>query len=202
LKVVGGLRARNALLVACFGALVLFEGGSRLHAAEASTSARGLAGTVRRALVTSPAPGARNELSASLGWVRNLQHDLRRLRFYSGPISGVYTPATRAAVIRFQKAKHLVPDGEWGVKSQAALDKALGRKRSAPAAKLAPLSWVHNLQRDLGRLHFYGGPVNGLYTPATRAAVIRFQKAKHLVPDGEWGVKSQAALDKAFHRNG
>jgi peptidoglycan hydrolase-like protein with peptidoglycan-binding domain len=119
-----------------------------------------------------------------------------------GPISGVYTPATRAAVIRFQKARHLVPDGEWGVKSQAALDKALGRKPSARTAKLAPLGWVRNLQRDLGRLRFYAGPFNGLYTSATRAAVIRFQTAKHLAPDGEWGAKSQAALDKALHRNG
>jgi peptidoglycan hydrolase-like protein with peptidoglycan-binding domain len=134
--------------------------------------------------------------------VRNLQRDLGRLRFYSGPISGVYTPATRAAVIRFQKAKHLVPDGEWGVKSQAALDKALGRKPSAPAAKLAPLGWVRNLQRDLGRLRLYAGPVDGRYTPATRGAVIRFQRAEHLAPDGEWGAKSQAALDKALHRNG
>ena len=124
LRVVGGLRARNPLVVACLGVVVLFQGGSRLLAADASTSTRGLAGPARAALATSPAPDARSELSASLGWVRNLQRDLGRLRFYSGPISGVYTPATRAAVIRFQKAKHLAPDGEWGLKSQAALDKA------------------------------------------------------------------------------
>jgi peptidoglycan hydrolase-like protein with peptidoglycan-binding domain len=189
-------------LVACLGVVVLFEGGTRLLISSASTLARGSAGPARGAFVSSPALAARSELAASLGWVRNLQRDLGRLRFYSGPISGLYTPATRAAVIRFQKAKHLVPDGEWGVKSQAALGMALGRKPSASAAKLAPLGWVRNLQRDLGRLRFYTGPVNGLYTPATRAAVIRFQTAKHLVADAEWGAKSQAALDKALHRNG
>jgi peptidoglycan hydrolase-like protein with peptidoglycan-binding domain len=190
------------MLVACLGLVVLFEGSTRPQTADAAMSARGSAGPLRSALSPSAARGARTELTASLGWVRNLQRDLARLRFYAGPISGVYTPATRAAVIRFQRAKHLVPDGEWGLKSQAALDKALGRKPSAPAAASARLGWVRKLQRDLARLRFYAGPISGVYTPATRAAVIRFQTAKHLVPDGEWGVKSQAALDKALHRNG
>jgi peptidoglycan hydrolase-like protein with peptidoglycan-binding domain len=33
-----------------------------------------------------------------------------------------------------------------------------------------------------------------------RPAVIRFQKAAHLVPDGMWGPKSRAALEKMLHR--
>ena len=158
---------------------------SRSGASAASTSERG-----------------RSELSSPLGWVRNLQRDLVKLHFYSGPINGFYTAATKAAVIRFQKAEHLAPDGEWGEKSQAALDKALGRKPSAPVKTTAPLGWVRNLQRDLVKLHFYSGPISGRYTAATKAAVIRFQNAEHLIPDGEWGKNSQAALDKALHRTG
>ena len=101
----------------------------------------------------------------------------------------------------FQKAAHLVPDGLWGSKSQAALDRMLGRKPSSGGRLPAPLAWVRNLQRDLGKLHFYSGPITGVYTPATRNSVTRFQKAAHLVPDGLWGPKSQAALDKMLHRH-
>jgi peptidoglycan hydrolase-like protein with peptidoglycan-binding domain len=189
------VKLRIALAIACAGATALLVGGAHatvtsgaMHSAR-STSARSVA---RASTVSSKLP-------RPLGWIRNLQRDLSRLHFYSGPVTGVYTPATRAAVIRFQKAAHLVPDGEWGRKSQAALDKMLGRKPSN--GKLPPpLGWIRSLQRDLTTLHFYSGPVTGVYTPATRAAVIRFQKAAHLVPDGLWGPKSQAALDKMLHR--
>ncbi len=50
------------------------------------------------------------------------------------------------------------------------------------------------LQRELATLHFYSGPLTGVYGPLTKAAVIRFQTAAHLVPDGIWGPKSEAAL--------
>lgn len=101
-------------------------------------------------------------------------------------------------MVRFQRAAHLKPDGLWGPKSQAALDRMLHRKPSKPPRALG---WIRNLQRDLTRLHFYAGPVTGVETPATTTAVIRFQRAAHLKPDGLWGAKSQAALDKMLHRH-
>jgi peptidoglycan hydrolase-like protein with peptidoglycan-binding domain len=63
------------------------------------------------------------------------------------------------------------------------------------------LAWIRRLQRDLTKLHFYAGPITGVETPATKTAVIRFQRAAHLKPDGLWGAKSQAALDKMLHRH-
>jgi peptidoglycan hydrolase-like protein with peptidoglycan-binding domain len=134
----------------------------------------------------------------ALAWIRRLQHDLTTLHFYTGPITGTDTAATKTAVIRFQRAAHLKPDGLWGPKSQAALDKMLHRKPSKPPPALA---WIRNLQRDLTKLHFYTGPVTGVETPATKTAVIRFQRAAHLKPDGLWGAKSQAALDKMLRRH-
>jgi peptidoglycan hydrolase-like protein with peptidoglycan-binding domain len=133
----------------------------------------------------------------ALRWIRRLQRDLTRLHFYSGPVTGVETPETKNAVIRFQRAAHLKPDSLWGPKSQAALDKMLGRKPSKPPPALG---WIRNLQRDLTRLHFYSGPVTGVETPETKIAVIRFQRAAHLKPDGLWGSRSQVALDKMLHR--
>ena len=63
------------------------------------------------------------------------------------------------------------------------------------------LGWIRRLQRDLTRLHFYSGPVTGVETPETKTAVIHFQRAAHVKPDGLWGSKSQAALDKMLHRH-
>ena len=134
----------------------------------------------------------------ALAWIRRLQHDLTTLHFYTGPTTGIDTAATKTAVIRFQRAAHLKPDGLWGPKSQAALDKMLHRKPSKPPPALA---WIRNLQRDLTKLHFYTGLVTGVETPATKTAVIRFQRAAHLKPDGLWGAKSQAALDKMLRRH-
>ena len=74
----------------------------------------------------------------------------------------------------------------------------LHRKPSKPPPALA---WIRNLQRDLTKLHFYSGPVTGVETPATKTAVIRFQHAAHLKPDGLWGPRSQAALDKMLRRS-
>ncbi len=133
-----------------------------------------------------------------LAWIRRLQHDLTTLHFYSGPITGRDSTATRSAIIRLQRATHLPPDGLWGPKSQAALDKLLHRKPSKPPKALA---WIRNLQRDLTRLQFYAGPITGIETNATKIAVIHFQRAAHLKPDGLWGPRSQAALDKMLHRH-
>ncbi len=150
-----------------------------------------------------PAPHSKTSTAPSphgpvLAWIRRLQHDLTTLHFYAGLVNGVETAATKTAVIRFQRAAHLKPDGFWGPKSQAALDKMLHRKPSKPPAALG---WIRNLQRDLTKLHFYTGPVTGVETPATETAVIRFQRAAHLKPDGLWGARSQAALDKMLHRH-
>jgi peptidoglycan hydrolase-like protein with peptidoglycan-binding domain len=140
----------------------------------------------------------RGEHRQALRWIRRLQRDLTRLHFYSGAVTGVETPETKTAVIRFQRAAHVKRDGLWGPKSQAALDKMLGRKPSKPPPALG---WIRNLQRDLSRLHFYTGPVTGVETPETKTAVIRFQRAAHVKPDGLWGSKSQAALAKMLNRH-
>jgi peptidoglycan hydrolase-like protein with peptidoglycan-binding domain len=132
-----------------------------------------------------------------LAWIRRLQRDLTTLHLYSGPITGRESGLTKTAITRLQRAARLKPDGLWGPKSQTALDRMLHRKPSKPTP---PLGWIRNLKRDLTKLHFYAGPITGVATPQTKNAVIRFQRAAHLKPDGLWGQKSQAALDKMLHR--
>jgi peptidoglycan hydrolase-like protein with peptidoglycan-binding domain len=177
------------------------SGKSNNDAPTSSARQTTLAQPTAHGTATKPAeskvPTGTGEHRQALRWIRRLQRDLTKLHFYSGPVTGIETSETKTAVIRFQRAAHLKPDGLWGPKSQVALNRMLGRKPSKPPPALG---WIRNLQRDLTRLRFYSGPVTGVETPETKTAVIRFQRAAHLKPDGLWGSKSQAALDKLLHR--
>ena len=197
------MRLRGVAVVAVAGVVLVAGCGSGSNNTAPPTSATQTTAPTKS--TAKPPPARRSKTSTAqsshgpaLAWIRRLQHDLTTLHFYTGPTTGIDTAATKTAVIRFQRAAHLKPDGLWGPKSQAALDKMLHRKPSKPPPALA---WIRNLQRDLTKLHFYTGPVTGVETPATKTAVIRFQRAAHLKPDGLWGAKSQAALDKMLRRH-
>lgn len=60
-------------------------------------------------------PGARNS------GVMEVQRRLRKLRYYDGPIDGIYGPYTVECVKRFQKAKGLKADGFIGAATYDAL---------------------------------------------------------------------------------
>ncbi len=53
--------------------------------------------------------------------VARLQRQLKKLRFFHGPVTGFYGPLTIAAVKRFQRSAGLTADGLWGPKSASAL---------------------------------------------------------------------------------
>jgi peptidoglycan hydrolase-like protein with peptidoglycan-binding domain len=200
----GDVRLRRVALVAVAGIALLAGCGSSTgkNTVPTSTARHTTPPPSKRSAKSKPAaqakaPSGSSSHQKALGWIRKLQGDLTTLHFYAGPVTGIETTATKTAVIRFQRAAHLKPEGLWGPKSQAALDKMLGRKPSKPPPALG---WVRNLQRDLTTLHFYSGAITGVETPQTKSAVIRFQRAAHLKPDGLWGPKSQAALDKMLGR--
>jgi peptidoglycan hydrolase-like protein with peptidoglycan-binding domain len=202
----GGVRLGSIVVIAVTVAVVggCGSGASKNTAPTTSTTRTTPSPTTRGARPKSkPAAHSKTSTASSsrgpaLGWIRRLQRDLTTLHFYAGPVTGIETAATTTAVIRFQRATHLKPDGLWGPKSQAELDKMLHRKPTKPPPVLG---WIRNLQRDLTKLHFYSGPITGVETPATKTAVIRFQRTAHLKPDGLWGARSQAALDKMLHRH-
>jgi peptidoglycan hydrolase-like protein with peptidoglycan-binding domain len=198
-----GLRGASVAVVTVTAGIALVAGcgsGTSKPPASSSTAPK----TQQPATTTAKSASAAHAKKATgsagqrpLGLIRRLQRDLKTLHFFAGPVTGIETAATKQAVIRFQRKAHLKPDGLWGPKSQAALDKMLGRKPSKPPPALA---WIRRLQRDLKKLHFYSGPITGVETTETKIAVIHFQRAAHLKPDGLWGTKSQAALDKMVHR--
>jgi hypothetical protein len=71
--------------------------------------------------VRSHAPQQRFDLGTTLGRQRALQ----ALGFYEGRLDGDWGPVSKGALIAFQNAHDLVPDGVWGPKSEAAVRSAL-----------------------------------------------------------------------------
>ncbi len=58
--------------------------------------------------------------------VREIQEKLKENGFEPGPLDGVFGPKTFTAVLRFQQVRGLVPDGEVGPQTAAALGLNLG----------------------------------------------------------------------------
>lgn len=83
--------------------------------------------------------------------VLDIQQRLTALGYNPGPLDGVWGPTTRKAVIAFQTAKKLSPDGVVGPKTLAALNAAAtGGGVQATPLKVGEPVWVQEGRRRLG----------------------------------------------------
>ncbi|HZJ57725.1 MAG TPA: peptidoglycan-binding domain-containing protein [Clostridia bacterium] len=57
---------------------------------------------------------------------------------------------------------------------------------------------VEMLQRILFSIGINPGPIDGIFGPLTRNAVVRFQMDNGLVPDGIVGPETWAAIDLVY----
>lgn len=57
---------------------------------------------------------------------------------------------------------------------------------------------VEMLQRILVSIGYNPGPIDGIFGPMTRRAVIEFQLDNGLVPDGIVGPKTYAVIDLVY----
>jgi peptidoglycan hydrolase-like protein with peptidoglycan-binding domain len=117
-----------------------------------------------------------------------LQVALARHGLYTGPVDAEPGPLTRSAVRRFQEHHGLVPDGIVGPKTRHALGRLgrplFGTRVIRPGMK----GWdVAVLQFLLARRRLLEARPDGAFGPRTEAAVLRFQRARGLVPDGVVG---------------
>ncbi len=140
--------------------------------------------------------------------VTQLQTQLSNLGYYDGPISGMFGELTEAAVTDFQRRNGLSPDGIVGAETLAAIERATAAASSSerPAARLPVASGgfvllgdagadVTTLQQRLATLGYYQGAVDGQFGSLTEAALIAFQQAQGLKPDGIAGTATFSALN-------
>ena len=220
--------------------------------------------------------------------VTSLQNNLKAAGHYNGPVTGYYGSLTTAAIVRFQQANGLVPDGIAGPNTLSALAAELEPPDSSAVTSLPSVitedsstevtedtseivtedsssevnedtaeivtedsstevnedtseivtedsstevtedtaeiitedssaevtensspsfssnvvlrrgqrsSLVTSLQRNLQTAGHFNGPVTGYYGSLTQAAVVSFQRARGLSPDGVAGPNTLAALE-------
>jgi Transglycosylase SLT domain/Putative peptidoglycan binding domain/LysM domain len=127
--------------------------------------------------------------------VAALQVGLRAHGFNPGFIDGVQGPLTTAALVRFQRAKGLRPDGRLGPMTRRALGRrgrpSLGQRELGIGA----VGWDVAVLEFRLRRHGLGlGRVDGRFTRATAAALRRYQGRHGLVPDGIAGPLTYRVL--------
>ena len=128
------------------------------------------------------------QLGSSGEDVRKLQHALTQLGYEPGPIDGVFGSQTKAALMTFQRDKGLIVDGIVGPKTAAVLNRALVLPAYLRLGSRGPE--VEVLQAFLQQAGYYPGPIDGVFGPVTREAVISFQRDHGLLPDGVAGPKT------------
>jgi murein DD-endopeptidase MepM/ murein hydrolase activator NlpD len=127
--------------------------------------------------------------------VAALQSALTAMNLYKGFVDGVRGPLTRAAVIRFQRRRHLLVDGIAGPQTR----RALGRRGRPPLGRrvmrIGHSGWdVAALQFLLLRRGYGPGRIDGAFGPLTQAAVIRAQRSRGLGVDGLAGPQTIRSL--------
>lgn len=131
--------------------------------------------------------------------VSRLQASLNRIGYFSGSQTGYFGSLTRDAVIRFQRQVGLTADGIVGPRTQAAIDNYYRPISSSPSTSLTSTQ-ITDLQRKLRDLGYFNGPVTGYFGSITRDAVIRFQQATGLAPDGIPGPITRAEIDRRYNQ--
>ena len=137
--------------------------------------------------------------------VSELQAALKLLGYYNGIVDGVYAQSTADAVIRFQNAAGLNPDGTVGIGTWEQLfpsiasalpdvpclcsDGSTGIVSTAsgdfPTLQIGLRGTaVAGLQQRLQALGLYLGPIDGIFGSDTQTAVVLAQQGYGLTPNG------------------
>src|SRR6478735_12375495 len=168
-------------------------GGNRATAAKHGSSVRRtIPIVVAAALALAWVAPAVASPSAS---VAALQVALRSKGLYGGPVDGISGPMTRSALRHFQRANGIRPTGKVGMPTRCKLGKLgaplLGQRQLATGR----VGWdVTSLEFRLRPFGLPAKRVDGKFDAATKAALVRFQRARGLTPDGIAGAKTFRAL--------
>jgi peptidoglycan hydrolase-like protein with peptidoglycan-binding domain len=125
-----------------------------------------------------------------------VQQTLTNRGFQAGAVDGVFRAPTREALKRYQQAENLEATGELNPQTLAAL--GIDPQRLPPPLDRPAPGWdaatVRDAQRVLAERGYYPGPIDGVIGPATREALVTFQRAQNLAPTGGLNARTLAAL--------
>ena len=128
--------------------------------------------------------------------VRRVQQTLSQRGFKPGAADGQMHAATQQALRQFQKSENLEDTGRLNDRTLAALgiepeSASSGAPRPAIAA---PSPSVRDVQHRLNQLGYNAGSEDGVMGPATRTALMSFQRAEGLPATGRADRATIAAL--------
>lgn len=166
----------------------------------ALTVALGVLGMARQASAVVQQGARGQEVTA-------IQERLQQLGYFKGNITGYFGSLTKEAVIQFQQAKGLTPDGIVGRTTEASLLEQ-PEQSPKPVRQSSNDTWklgdrgehISVLQESLAAAGFSSG-ANGIFDEPTQEAVRRFQRAKGLMVDGVVGPQTRAALPAISQSN-
>lgn len=137
---------------------------------------------------------------------RDVQRRLMALGFaVPGAEIGRYGPGTAEAVRTFQGSRGLHVDGVCGPQTWSSLVEAgyqLGDRFLYLRSPMLRGDDVSDLQRQLGRLGFDAGRVDGIFGVRTSQALRDFQRNAGLTTDGICGTDAIAALGRLGNGSG
>jgi hypothetical protein len=147
------------------------------------------------AALASQARGASPKVAA-------LQVALFQRGYYDDGFDGVAGPVTRAATKRFQRRHHLVPDGIAGPRTRAALGRWGRHELGQRGLRRGNRGWDVAELQFLLRRNGISISLDGIFGPATEAAVIGSQRGAGLAIDGVVGPQTLAVLRRRRGRLG
>ncbi len=129
--------------------------------------------------------------------VADWQRQLNTTRDDDIAVDGIFGPITASATREFQRQAGITVDGIVGPETRGAMQGTDGGSASDRVLSKGDRgSAVRDLQARLQSLNYWVGPVDGIYGPLTRQAVMAFQKVNGLSRDGIARPKTRAAMDR------
>jgi peptidoglycan hydrolase-like protein with peptidoglycan-binding domain len=134
--------------------------------------------------VTSPTSTTSTPSTPTGPAIAELQRVMTKLGYYTGPVDGIYGPATTDGVKKMQTALGVTSDGIYGPETHAALH---GKGHYI----------VVEIQTALAEYGYYHGTIDGVYGQATTEAVKKLQTDLGVTADGRFGPETASAFNEA-----